>query len=771
MIAAVASRWQQWVAERRQHLKQATLVNFDNNRKERHNWWWNKGSPPRQASLSLIRGDTSMFEMQECFFTHPLAVGSDGDDPEWWAMLEGKVRNTRDSDHESTYNIKFTTTLGFNLTFGYSRHKDPVRGRCQTSHAWVAFGEYCEEEWHRKMAVDFLLNIVGYKCHFDSHRSGKPRSRHWVRKETQPLVPMPTRPVPGDQPLAVAGGAASSSSAGGVPTAQPSGGVPTAQPLAAAAGGGAAASSTSKQDLAEAMRWDSPLAGTAMPDDDDDQPLAAAGEGAAAAVAMPAQVAPSASSAGGVPIAIAQPLAGGGAAAVVPMPAQVAPSASSAGGVPIAIAQPLAGGGAAPVVPMPATTAAAQPLLADLGVSAAPAAADPAGQTSSMTFPRRVTWAATAPGGQPLAAAALEEAEEEELDHVGVDTRPTVGQGTQATEHPEQFAATDDSEAEERAFKRRVASIRRVHPAHKRFSVLPRGRFASLIPVGGGPLAVGSEATIHIDMALHRKAVRCGIPFGMNELTSEDENGRRFVASINHVAITRRFELLERISQEGGRWRLTDELPDTDVETGAVMDPAVFASRWQQDPQKVLLHLVKKHEGELVELEGGWTCGVMGEGEGPIPDKLFDPQFAKNAEDHRITQAMAKGKSKGKSKEEPAVGGKHKSKGKSKEEEEPAVGGKGKSKQGFSFFNRVLELSVDGTWRYRQGTAITLSHLLLALGEQYTAAKLYAYYNMCAPLAVKRPHAWADPVRQAAAIERFRTTGYYGFGRRSGWQS
>ena len=61
---------------------------------------------------------------------HPLAAGSDRKSN--WMMLDGKV-NTRSKAiaHESVYNAKLTTILGFNLTVGYSRFKD-LEGRTHT---------------------------------------------------------------------------------------------------------------------------------------------------------------------------------------------------------------------------------------------------------------------------------------------------------------------------------------------------------------------------------------------------------------------------------------------------------------------------------------------------------------------------------------------------------------------------------------------------------------------------------------------------------------
>ena len=41
-------------------------------------------------------------------------------------MLDGQVNErSKAEQHESVYNVKLTTRLGFNLTVGYSRHGDP----------------------------------------------------------------------------------------------------------------------------------------------------------------------------------------------------------------------------------------------------------------------------------------------------------------------------------------------------------------------------------------------------------------------------------------------------------------------------------------------------------------------------------------------------------------------------------------------------------------------------------------------------------------------
>ena len=119
----------------------------------------------KQVTISLLKNDIDMNSMVATLTSHPLAVGSDGRHmPRLY--LTGKVNDqSTESDHESTYNVKFCSLLGFNLTFGYSRYKN----RPDTTHAWLAFGEDCTSRWQWQLGTDLLLNLVGYKCMYGSH--------------------------------------------------------------------------------------------------------------------------------------------------------------------------------------------------------------------------------------------------------------------------------------------------------------------------------------------------------------------------------------------------------------------------------------------------------------------------------------------------------------------------------------------------------------------------------------------------------------------------
>ena len=235
---------------------------------------------------------------------------------------------------------------------------------------------------------------------------------------------------------------------------------------------------------------------------------------------------------------------------------------------------------------------------------------------------------------------------------------------------------------------------------------------------------------------------------------------------------------------------LLADLPDTDG-TGILMSEEMFTSRWQSYPWPVVKHLLK-HEGDLVELEGRWERG-----QGEVPDALFDPQFvcneedftfckgfgksgdsyqrSKHAADYRAVNRRAEGKGKGKDKakgkdkgkEQPAVGGTGQpAVGGGGGKGNPAVGGKGLCvlTRGLPFESNILRWEQDGSWWVRTGRCLSLAQLFAKCGSHFTAAKLYEYYNLCRPIASKRPHPWSSPASQVAAIERKAATGRYGHG-------
>ena len=696
-----------------------------------------------------------MNNMTATLETHPLAVGSD--DFKNFLFLEGKVNSQSSADdHESVYNVKFTTTLGFTLTMGYSRYNDQVG----TTHAWIAFGELCSSRWQKELGVDLLLNLVGYRCVYGSDGI---TARCWpcpavfAQPEAAPAQPSASSSTP-----ALAQAPASS-----------------AQPLAAMPSTSMAASSVSTTPSA--------------------QPPASMVASSATAPA-PAQA----------PAPSAQPWAGGASS--------VAPTSQPLAGMPCAQppASMVASSATAPA-PAQAPAPSAQPLAGGAS-SVAPPSQPLAGMPLGSKAPLHALASQPLPG-LPLMQVQAKEQEDEgkdETDHEGLDVRPCLGEQDpdvleQERQRLEDLARSGedwDSEAEELAFKNKVSAVTRERPPDSRMFLVPKPRFKPAVGGAGGqqgPAVGGQDGGVSMDMRLHMSVLssRGGTQdFGLQEMTRKYDGNKYFVPWMNHKSISRRFDILQREpdalkGSDMGGWRLCDELADTDVDGGKAMSWEKFRSRWQGDTALVLKHLFKKHEGELVEVVGKWV-----EGTGNIPDPLFDPQFTQNWDDFNLCKSLdqplaisrskysrlylAKGKvhrggkgkgQKGKGKEEeqgqpqPAVGGKGK--------HQPAVGGKpgGKSQQLLQMsrgsgspelpvlHTNALQMRRDGTWSVREGKCISLPQLFQTMGREYNSVQLYEYWHLLRPLACKRPHAWASPWRQQAVLERYKATGRYGHGK------
>ena len=106
-----------------------------------------------QASLSLEKGDTTMNEMFKTSQSHPLVVvdAIDSHPQANWLMVDTKVNaQSKASDHESVYNVRCSTVMGFMLEFGYTRY----RHTGNTRHAWVRWSTNLFT-WQVNMAVDF----------------------------------------------------------------------------------------------------------------------------------------------------------------------------------------------------------------------------------------------------------------------------------------------------------------------------------------------------------------------------------------------------------------------------------------------------------------------------------------------------------------------------------------------------------------------------------------------------------------------------------------
>ena len=718
-----------------------------------------------------------MNNMTATLETHPLAVGSDGFKN--FLFLEGKVNSQSSADdHESVYNVKFTTTLGFTLTMGYSRYNDQVG----TTHAWIAFGELCSSRWQKELGVDLLLNLVGYRCVYGSDHKvlALSSSVHPAEAPAQPSASSSTpalaqAPVPSAQPLAATMLASSSVPE---PAQAPAS---SAQPLAAMPSTSMAASSVSTTAQAPAPSAQPPasmVASSATAPAPAQAPAPSAQPGGASSVA------PTSQPLAGMPCA-QPPASMVASSATAPAPAQ-APAPS---------AQPLAGGASSVAPP-------SQPL---------------AGMPLGSKAPLHAL-ASKPLAGLPLMQVQAKEQEDEgkdETDHEGLDVRPCLGEQDPEVLEQERQRLEDlarsgedwDSEAEELAFKNKVSAVTRERPPDSRMFLVPKARFKPAVGGAGGqqgPAVGGQDGGVSMDMRLHMSVLSTyggTQDFGLQEMTCKYDGNKYFVPWMNHKSTSRKFDILQREpdalkGSDMGGWRLCDELADTDFDGGKAMSWEKFRnpSRWRGDTALVLKHLFRKHEGELVEVVGKWV-----EGTGNIPDPLFDPQFTQNWDDFKLCKSLdqplaisrsqyshsylAKGKvhrggkgkgQKGKGKEEeqgqpqPAVGGKGK--------HQPAVGGKpgGKSQQLLQMsrgsgspelHTNALQMRRDGTWSVREGKCISLPQLFQTMGREYNSVQLYEYWHQLRPLACKRPHAWTSPWRQQAVLERYKATGRYGHGK------
>ncbi len=204
-----------------------------------------------------------------------------------------------------------------------------------------------------------------------------------------------------------------------------------------------------------------------------------------------------------------------------------------------------------------------------------------------------------------------------------------------------------------------------------------------------------------------------------------DERG--FIEHFMFMSIDDRHFILDHGSPAIGgrsRWRLSEQLPDTDGDGWPISNEA-FQRRWNGDVRLLLKRLIKKHEGEIAEVDGWWTPYT---GTPPTTAVWQHPRFSLD-------------------RHQWLLGGL------------PSIGGSG---------NRVLKLGdnvLDGyDYECREAHVVTLPWLFREHGQAYTACQLYRFYRQCKLLAVKRKHAWAAPLRRAAAHWRYEHTGRYGFG-------
>ena len=237
-------------------------------------------------------------------------------------------------------------------------------------------------------------------------------------------------------------------------------------------------------------------------------------------------------------------------------------------------------------------------------------------------------------------------------------------------------------------------------------------------------------------------------------------------------AMTRLTEVTR--SADGDSLTLLRELPDTDF-SGRPISSAIFQPRWQRDAQLLIKHLFKKHEGDIIELEGEW---VPMRGDPPTSGPKIHPQFAASEAQWHEMRAMrqSQGKDTGKgarSGSKSADGDKGRMSGgkgsKSAYGDKGSTsggGGKGSKSATGDQSTRVLSFH-EGVppgydFAFRQAWVLTLPTLFWRLSHLFTARDLYSFSCSCRVLANRREHQWTTPVRAAAASYRMATYGHWG---------
>jgi hypothetical protein len=332
-------------------------------------------------------------------------------------------------------------------------------------------------------------------------------------------------------------------------------------------------------------------------------------------------------------------------------------------------------------------------------------------------------------GGGGVDTDAVEQGEESEIE-IGTGDRDI----TDAV-----IDAAVGSEVEEYSLLRDMQEVKRKHPKQHKFrNHRPR---QWQVPIG--------ECSVEVkDIMPHGK------PLGIEEYRKTYDKNRNIVAEYAHIALSARFTL-ERWIKDGDRELgiLLDSLPDTDGEGQHILEED-FEIRWGSDTTLLLKHLFTKHWGELIELEMVWNYL-----DGDMPAFIYtNPQFASTTWDAaqiRRSKGLGKGTASAVGDRVPAIGGRAPAVG----GREPAVGVRAPAVGGKT---RVCYREGDRV-KVKQATVITLPDLFLTMRKQYTATVLYRFWCKSYSVVLRRPHAWTNPARQVAALNRFQESGFYGF--------
>ena len=80
----------------------------------------------------------------------------------------------------------------------------------------------------------------------------------------------------------------------------------------------------------------------------------------------------------------------------------------------------------------------------------------------------------------------------------------------------------------------------------------------------------------------------------------------------------------------------------------------------------------------------------------------------------------------------------------------------------------MVQIFDDDKHLKREARCYGLAEVFAIFGDRYTTKQLYRYYLSARILVHKRVHGKSAPERQAAAQQRYKATGRYGFGNGKG---
>ena len=263
-------------------------------------------------------------------------------------------------------------------------------------------------------------------------------------------------------------------------------------------------------------------------------------------------------------------------------------------------------------------------------------------------------------------------------------------------------AAEDEEapEAPESARERTNAILRAVvrsHPPQHKFRGATQAAYDKYREPRTKAWAMAWMQTDRMNSCIVDKAWK--FDFDVFQDTYLNKSGKQVdsVAYALDLAIKAKHDLMEQLQRlpSDNPWRSADSLPDTDSQGERTIDPAQFQSRWGGDFWPLVFHLIKKHEGEVVEVAGAWR--EMTDARATSGSFFMHKQFATSAEQSASMSRRFRKKPSGYIQHPSAVGD-------------------------------TSMFKTDGTRLcHREGRAFSLPEMLLAWGDVFTCQQLYLF--------------------------------------------